>query len=80
MLFGHQLADRQQKGEDIFYFCFYILEFLMNDDFSLSAILKSARQKYDTNTLTYTKRTREQERERESKRERARELLDMNDL
>jgi len=45
MMFGHQLADRHQKGEDIFYFCFYMLEFLTSEEFSLASI--SARARFD---------------------------------
>ncbi|KAK3832384.1 MAG: hypothetical protein J3R72DRAFT_236039 [Linnemannia gamsii] len=37
-LFNHLLADRSQRGEDIFYFCFYFLKFIYGDEFSLSSI------------------------------------------
>lgn len=36
-LFGHNLNDRLQKGEEILFFCFYFLQFLSSDDFSLRA-------------------------------------------
>uniref|UniRef100_A0A1B6DI88 Myotubularin phosphatase domain-containing protein n=1 Tax=Clastoptera arizonana TaxID=38151 RepID=A0A1B6DI88_9HEMI len=36
MLFGHNLEDRKTKGEDIFYFCFYILKHLTRDEFSIN--------------------------------------------
>ena len=34
-LFSHWLGDRAMKGEDIFYFSFYMLQFLTDDDDSL---------------------------------------------
>ncbi|KAF9544690.1 Myotubularin- protein 14 [Mortierella hygrophila] len=37
-LFNHLLADRSQRGEDIFYFCFYFLKFIYGEEFSLSSI------------------------------------------
>ncbi|KAG0240648.1 Myotubularin- protein 14 [Mortierella sp. GBA43] len=39
-LFNHLLADRSQRGEDIFYFCFYFLKFIYDEDFSLKSISK----------------------------------------
>lgn len=35
MLFGHNLEDRLSKGEDIFFFCFYIIKHLIGDEFSV---------------------------------------------
>jgi len=35
MLFGHQLEDRLSKQEDVFLFCFYFLQFLKSDQFSV---------------------------------------------
>lgn len=35
---SHLLADRSQRGEDIFYFCFYFLKFIYGEEFSLSSI------------------------------------------
>jgi len=35
LLFGHQLSDRASRGEDIFYFCFYFLQFMQTSDFSI---------------------------------------------
>ncbi|CAO3573102.1 unnamed protein product [Mortierella alpina] len=37
-LFNHLLADRSQRGEDIFYFCFYFLKFIYGEEFSLQSI------------------------------------------
>ncbi|KAI7825277.1 hypothetical protein BC939DRAFT_448411 [Gamsiella multidivaricata] len=37
-LFNHLLADRSQRGEDIFYFCFYFLKFIYDEEFSLNSI------------------------------------------
>lgn len=34
LLFGHNLRDRKNKGEDIFYFCFHFLKFVMGDEYS----------------------------------------------
>ena len=34
MLFSHLLTDRLDKGEDIFYFCFYMLQFIASKEFS----------------------------------------------
>lgn len=34
-LFGHNLPDRLSKGEEIFFFCFYILKYIMDDEFSI---------------------------------------------
>ncbi|KAG8285683.1 Myotubularin- protein 14 [Homalodisca vitripennis] len=35
LLFGHDLQDRKNKGEDIFYFCFHFLKYLMGDEYSV---------------------------------------------
>ncbi|XP_011162501.1 myotubularin-related protein 14 [Solenopsis invicta] len=35
MLFGHDLADRLNKGEEIFFFCFDFLKYIENDHFSI---------------------------------------------
>ncbi|KAF9315776.1 Myotubularin- protein 14 [Podila horticola] len=37
-LFNHLLADRSQRGEDIFYFCFYFLKFIYGEEFSLNSV------------------------------------------
>jgi len=37
MLFSHLLDDRIAKGEDIFYFCFYMLPFIAKSEFSVIA-------------------------------------------
>lgn len=36
MLFGHDLYDRLSKGEDIFFFCFYFLKFMIGEEYSVS--------------------------------------------
>eukprot|EP00467_Chlorarachnion_reptans_P019228 CAMPEP_0114521622 /NCGR_PEP_ID=MMETSP0109-20121206/20283_1 /TAXON_ID=29199 /ORGANISM="Chlorarachnion reptans, Strain CCCM449" /LENGTH=657 /DNA_ID=CAMNT_0001702737 /DNA_START=322 /DNA_END=2296 /DNA_ORIENTATION=+ len=41
MLFSHLLDDRLAKGEDIFFFCFYMLPFLTGSEFSVHARLKN---------------------------------------
>nr|XP_033333041.1 myotubularin-related protein 14 [Megalopta genalis]XP_033333042.1 myotubularin-related protein 14 [Megalopta genalis]XP_033333043.1 myotubularin-related protein 14 [Megalopta genalis]XP_033333045.1 myotubularin-related protein 14 [Megalopta genalis]XP_033333046.1 myotubularin-related protein 14 [Megalopta genalis]XP_033333047.1 myotubularin-related protein 14 [Megalopta genalis]XP_033333048.1 myotubularin-related protein 14 [Megalopta genalis] len=35
MLFGHDLEDRLSKGEEIFFFCFYFLKHISDDEFSI---------------------------------------------
>lgn len=35
LLCGHHLVDRLEKGEEIFFFCFYVLKYLMDDEYSL---------------------------------------------
>lgn len=35
MLFGHDLEDRLSKGEEIFFFCFYFLKHIHDDEFSI---------------------------------------------
>lgn len=35
MLFGHDLPDRLSKGEIIFFFCFYILKSIVNEEYSV---------------------------------------------
>lgn len=34
-LCGHRLVDRLEKGEEIFFFCFYALKYIMEDEFSV---------------------------------------------
>ncbi|KAF9580819.1 Myotubularin- protein 14 [Lunasporangiospora selenospora] len=46
-LFNHLLADRSQRGEDIFYFCFYFLKFIYGDEFSLKSISEQNSKKAD---------------------------------
>ncbi|RWS29659.1 myotubularin-related protein 14-like protein [Leptotrombidium deliense] len=40
-LFGHNLSDRIQKGEEILFFCFYFLKFISNDAFSIDSFKSS---------------------------------------
>ncbi|KAF5304510.1 hypothetical protein FQR65_LT07937 [Abscondita terminalis] len=40
MLFGHHLCDRIGKGEEIFFFCFYMLKHLIDDDYSISGSIR----------------------------------------
>lgn len=35
MLFGHNLEDRLSKGEEIFFFCFYFLKHIVDDEYSV---------------------------------------------
>ncbi|XP_014235020.1 myotubularin-related protein 14 [Trichogramma pretiosum] len=41
MLFGHDLNDRLSKHEEIFYFCFYFLKYIGEDEFSVNKRLGS---------------------------------------
>lgn len=34
-LFGHQLADRLKRGEDIMFFCFHVLKYIVDEEFSI---------------------------------------------
>ncbi|KAL5287780.1 MTMR14 family protein [Megaselia abdita] len=34
-LFGHQLPDRLKRGEDIMFFCFHVLKYITEDEFSI---------------------------------------------
>ncbi|XP_063685382.1 myotubularin-related protein 14-like isoform X3 [Bolinopsis microptera] len=44
MLFGHQLEDRLSKQEDVFLFCFYFLQYLKEDKFSIRQYQDSTTQ------------------------------------
>lgn len=35
LLFGHNLEDRLDKGEEIFFFCFYFLKHITSEEFSV---------------------------------------------
>lgn len=35
LLFGHHLEDRLSNGEEILFFCFYMLKYLTRDDYSI---------------------------------------------
>lgn len=37
LLFGHNLEDRLDKGEEIFFFCFYFLKHLTSEEFSVTS-------------------------------------------
>ncbi|XP_013111506.2 myotubularin-related protein 14 [Stomoxys calcitrans] len=34
-LFGHQLPDRLKRGEDIMFFCFHVLKYITDEEFSI---------------------------------------------
>ncbi|KAF2885628.1 hypothetical protein ILUMI_20570 [Ignelater luminosus] len=38
MLFGHNLVDRLGKGEEIFFFCFYMLKYIIHEDYSIAGL------------------------------------------
>ncbi|XP_034241404.1 myotubularin-related protein 14 isoform X1 [Thrips palmi] len=37
LLFGHNLEDRLDKGEEIFFFCFYFLKHITSEEFSIGS-------------------------------------------
>ena len=43
-LFKHYLSDRTREGEDIFYFCFVFLNYILDDEFSINTITENANQ------------------------------------
>ncbi|XP_015599397.1 myotubularin-related protein 14 [Cephus cinctus] len=43
MLFGHDLEDRLSKGEEIFFFCFYFLKHIHDEEFSVHSRLNRTR-------------------------------------
>jgi len=47
-LFGHNLNDRICKGEEILFFCFYFLQYITSDDFSVDAIQDEPRRMSQT--------------------------------
>lgn len=36
LLFGHDLQDRLSKGEEIFFFCFFFLKHIQDEEFSIT--------------------------------------------
>lgn len=42
-LFSHYLQDRCERGEDIFYFCFFFLSYMTDDSFSISSVAENVR-------------------------------------
>jgi myotubularin-related protein 14 len=50
LLFSHQLSDRASRGEDIFYFCFYFLQFIHSSDFSVRSQRRQEHKEYPTRT------------------------------
>ncbi|CAN8001165.1 unnamed protein product [Ixodes hexagonus] len=51
-LFGHHLPDRLEKGEEIFFFCFYMLKHLDSEDFSVLT-LKGNRERRNTSDSNF---------------------------
>lgn len=37
LLFGHDLQDRLSKGEEIFFFCFFFLKHIQDEEFSVNS-------------------------------------------
>lgn len=56
MLFGHQLEDRLSKQEDVFLFCFYFLQFLKSDQFSVRQSIDLSDEKGKDDVFTETAR------------------------
>jgi len=44
-LFGHGLPERLQRGEEVFFFCFYFLKNIVSDDFSVNTSSRRASEK-----------------------------------
>ena len=40
-LCSHEFADRTSRGEDIFYFCFTILDCMVDDEYSMGAMRRA---------------------------------------
>lgn len=51
LLFGHNLPDRLSKGEEIFFFCFYVLKYIMDEEFT------TITQRYDLKNSIFIDRT-----------------------
>ncbi|KAG5893560.1 hypothetical protein JTB14_013643 [Gonioctena quinquepunctata] len=47
MFFGHHFSDRLDKGEEIFFFCFYMLKYLTENEFSIAAARHKIKNKTD---------------------------------
>ena len=41
-LFGHNLNDRLNKGEEILFFCFYFLKFIISEEFSVDFLVNNS--------------------------------------
>ncbi|KAG0020190.1 Myotubularin- protein 14 [Entomortierella chlamydospora] len=53
-LFNHLLADRSQRGEDIFYFCFYFLKFIYGEEFSLKSVSSLSKNGQSTHRPSFS--------------------------
>ncbi|XP_067931526.1 myotubularin-related protein 14-like [Watersipora subatra] len=49
-LFGHNLPDRLEKGEEVLFFCFYFLKFIQHEDFVVSFRQRPARARNMSST------------------------------
>ncbi|XP_055838538.1 myotubularin-related protein 14 isoform X3 [Episyrphus balteatus] len=47
-LFGHQLPDRLKRSEDIMFFCFHVLKYILDDDFSATEPSTNVRRRTKT--------------------------------
>jgi myotubularin-related protein 14 len=52
LLFGHNLVNRLNKGRQIFYFCFWVLEHLKDDDYSYGYELQLKNMNWEAGTYT----------------------------
>ncbi|KAF9345554.1 hypothetical protein BGX26_003004, partial [Mortierella sp. AD094] len=50
----HLLADRSQRGEDIFYFCFYFLKFIYGEEFSLKSVSSLSKSGQSTHRPSFS--------------------------
>ncbi|XP_043529690.1 myotubularin-related protein 14 isoform X2 [Frieseomelitta varia] len=53
MLFGHDLQDRLSKGEEIFFFCFYFLKYICDEDFSIKQDFYQCDSKSDDDEIKH---------------------------
>eukprot|EP01113_Clastostelium_recurvatum_P013076 TRINITY_DN1685_c0_g1_i8.p1 TRINITY_DN1685_c0_g1~~TRINITY_DN1685_c0_g1_i8.p1 ORF type:complete len:1271 (-),score=314.17 TRINITY_DN1685_c0_g1_i8:830-4642(-) len=73
LLFSHQFSDRSSRGEDIFYFCFYFLEFITGEEFSINSASASSLSRDHIATAPLRRSRAEVAAQRERDREAARE-------
>lgn len=53
MLFGHDLADRLNKGEEILFFCFDFLKYIENEHFSVHKRYERISRRSDSQLETF---------------------------
>lgn len=56
LLFGHDLEDRLNKGEEIFFFCFEFLKYIESEHFSIHKCYERTSRSSDSQPETSTKK------------------------